>query len=183
MFGKSKKGQAAMEYLMTYGWAILIIVIVLAILMYYFTSIKPPETCIFAQPGFRCDVKKPVIVSEDGTNDVYVIFRLDNQQGQSVIIKGYLCTTKSAGDVKKADFYTVSGIDPIPSGGSFEFSEENTDFGAKVYCVDDTGATVVMTPNSDFKGTLGILYNYHQEVSGAPERMATATLTGTVLAE
>ena len=38
MFGK--KGQAAMEFLMTYGWAILIVTIVVSFLNYY-GSVNP----------------------------------------------------------------------------------------------------------------------------------------------
>jgi hypothetical protein len=49
-----RKGQAAMEYLMTYGWAILVIVIVLAALLYLGVfNVQPPETCMFS-PGLSC---------------------------------------------------------------------------------------------------------------------------------
>jgi len=174
--GRTRKGQAAMEYLMTYGWAILFIVIVLAILMYYLGQLRPPETCSFFEPGFSCDVKKPVIVSEAGTNDVYVIFRLDNQHGQAVDIKGVLCTTKSRGDIRKDEAYAVSGL-RLVSGSSHEFATD------KIYCIDDKGERVVLGSNANFKGTLAVVYNYVDEVTGAPERMATATLTGTVLEE
>ncbi|MFP4116751.1 MAG: hypothetical protein ACLFTY_01920 [Candidatus Aenigmatarchaeota archaeon] len=46
MFGK-KKGQAAMEYLMTYGWAILAVVIVGGVLYYYgvFEPDLPNQGC------------------------------------------------------------------------------------------------------------------------------------------
>ncbi len=172
-----KKGQAAMEYLMTYGWAILVIVIVLAFLMFYLNSLRPPETCSFFEPGFSCDVKKPVLVSETGTNDVYLIFRLDNQQGQAVDIKGVLCTTKSSGDISKGDAYDVTGLRMV-SGSSHEF-----DTTEKIYCLDDNNERVILAPNADFRGSLAIVYNYVNEVEGAPERMAVATLTGTVLEE
>ncbi|MCX6777790.1 MAG: hypothetical protein NT157_02800, partial [Candidatus Micrarchaeota archaeon] len=49
-----RKGQAAMEYLMTYGWAILVIVIVLAALLYLGVfNVRPPEICTFS-PGITC---------------------------------------------------------------------------------------------------------------------------------
>jgi len=48
---KPKKAQAAMEFLMTYGWAILIVVVVLGALI-YLKVLSPdkmmPEKCIFA---------------------------------------------------------------------------------------------------------------------------------------
>ncbi len=52
MLGKFK-GQAAMEYLMTYGWALLVIVIVIAVLM-WINPFKAPPQCIFDEPGFAC---------------------------------------------------------------------------------------------------------------------------------
>ncbi|MFH0818177.1 MAG: hypothetical protein V1909_06125, partial [Candidatus Micrarchaeota archaeon] len=49
-----KRGQAAMEYLMTYGWAILVIVIVLAALLYLgIFNVKPPEVCTMPA-GMTC---------------------------------------------------------------------------------------------------------------------------------
>ena len=53
MVGK-KTGQAAMEYLMTYGWALLVIVIVIAILL-IMNPFSAPQSCKFDQIGFACD--------------------------------------------------------------------------------------------------------------------------------
>jgi len=51
-----KKAQAAMEFLMTYGWAILVVLAAIGALA-YFGVLSPskhiPETCIFAQ-GIAC---------------------------------------------------------------------------------------------------------------------------------
>ncbi|MEM3454957.1 MAG: hypothetical protein QXF07_00015 [Candidatus Micrarchaeia archaeon] len=57
----NKKGQAAMEYLMTYGWAILIVLAIMAILVYL---VRPQqiETCQVAQP-FQCEQDKYTINS------------------------------------------------------------------------------------------------------------------------
>lgn len=52
----AKKGQAAMEFLMTYGWAILVAIITIGALA-YFGVLNPkfgPDTCIFSTPGFAC---------------------------------------------------------------------------------------------------------------------------------
>ncbi len=55
MFG-NKKAQSAMEYLMTYGWAILIIAIVLAALfsLGVFSSSSFTGTVCVASSGFLC---------------------------------------------------------------------------------------------------------------------------------
>ena len=51
-----KKGQAAMEFLMTYGWAILVVLAAIGALA-YFGILSPsrhiPESCIFQQ-GIAC---------------------------------------------------------------------------------------------------------------------------------
>lgn len=53
MFNKNRKGQAAMEFLMTYGWAILAAVIVIGVLA-YFGVFSPgklvPEACTLSAP-------------------------------------------------------------------------------------------------------------------------------------
>ncbi|MBW2985446.1 hypothetical protein KY313_02210 [Candidatus Woesearchaeota archaeon] len=51
-----KKGQAAMEFLMTYGWAILVVLIAISALA-YFGVLNPakflPESCVLL-PGLSC---------------------------------------------------------------------------------------------------------------------------------
>lgn len=66
-----KKGQAAMEFLMTYGWAILVVLAAIAALA-YFGVLDPgkllPERCQFPA-GFDC-IGKPGI---DGTSEEITI--------------------------------------------------------------------------------------------------------------
>ena len=51
-----KKGQAAIEFIMTYGWAILVVLVAIAALA-YFGVLSPsrflPEQCLF-EPGLAC---------------------------------------------------------------------------------------------------------------------------------
>ena len=53
--GRTRRGQAAMEFLMTYGWAILIMLVVIAVLFYLgvFTGGSVPKRCILPA-GFTC---------------------------------------------------------------------------------------------------------------------------------
>ncbi|MEM5782050.1 MAG: hypothetical protein QXD43_02530 [Candidatus Aenigmatarchaeota archaeon] len=76
------KGQTAIEYLMTYGWAILIILIVAGVLAYY---------GIFAPSGFLAptargfgtlQVRSPWSISTDGT----ITLDVENRVGQSINI-------------------------------------------------------------------------------------------------
>ena len=76
-----KKGQAAMEFLMTYGWAILVVIAAIAALA-YFGVLDParllPERCS-APAGMDC-IDKASIVGEnsDAANDGTLTFALRN---------------------------------------------------------------------------------------------------------
>jgi len=80
------KGQTAVEYLMTYGWAILIILIVAGVLAYY---------GIFAPAGFlgpsskgwtQVAIMQPWVVDSAGTLQMQV----ENRVGQDIIITGVM---------------------------------------------------------------------------------------------
>ncbi len=62
---RGKKAQAAMEFLMTYGWAILIILIALGVLFYLGVfNPKTPSTCIAAAPLSCTDIKADSITQK-----------------------------------------------------------------------------------------------------------------------
>ena len=170
----NKKGQAVMEYLITYGLALFVILIVLGILVaVVIPSLKAPEECQFTQPGFNCNQKQHVIVSGTG-DEVSVMFYLGNDQGAAVNVLGVLCTTDSSGNIDK------STID-APDQGEFQLAsgagEEVT-----VACIDGNDQAVVLTPNSNFRGTVAVVYERVDDMEDAPTRLAVATVAGTVQA-
>ncbi|MCC7574234.1 hypothetical protein KO361_01450 [Candidatus Woesearchaeota archaeon] len=75
---KKKKGQAALEFLMTYGWAFLVILIVIGAFV-YFDVLNPakliPPRCSFPA-GFTCD---EFAVKDDG-----VEFTIVNRLGYTI---------------------------------------------------------------------------------------------------
>ena len=84
------KGQTAVEYLMTYGWAILIILIVAGVLAYY---------GIFAPSGFlaptargfgNLGVQSPWIVTPGGDN---ITLTIQNKVGQTINITDIYAVT------------------------------------------------------------------------------------------
>jgi hypothetical protein len=166
-----RKGQAAMEYLMTYGWAFLVILVVLAILAYYLSTIQIPETCLFMQSGFGCE--QHLLVSEAGTNSVFLLFELENQQGQGINVTRVKCTEET-GEITKPG--------PIESGPVKINAGQGQEFTVK-YCVDESGNTISLNPNSNFQGTIAVWYNYQNDLTGAPERLATASVSGKVVGE
>ncbi len=183
--GKSFRGQAVMEYLITYGLALFVILIVLAILVaVVLPSLKAPETCQFNQPGFTCNVKPHTLVA-DTDNNVRLLFQLDNTQGKSIILKGVLCTVAPAANVRKSDIDTAGFTEkPMAAGESVTIGGPSADITNAVDCKEADGTTdVKLAPNSNFRGSLGVLYRFAEDQPDAPDRLAVATLTGTVQAE
>jgi hypothetical protein len=83
-----KKGQAALEFLMTYGWAILVVLVVMGALS-YFGVLNPtnllPEKCAL-EIGLDCT---DYIVTDGGTgtnNDDEIKIKLTNGRGKDVYI-------------------------------------------------------------------------------------------------
>ena len=180
--GGSFKGQAVMEYLITYGLALFVILIVLAILVaVVLPSLKAPETCQFTQPCFTCNQKPHVLVA-DSNNDVRILFQLDNTQGKSVNVLGIICTTAPVGNVRKSDITegepTGTPIQ-LAAGQSMELGGLNEE----IECIDESGTTARLAPNSNFRGSVGVLYKFAEDLDEAPSRLAVATVTGSVQAE
>ncbi len=190
--GGYRKGQAMMEYLMTYGLALFIIVVVIGILVaVVLPMLNPPDSCNFTQPGFSC---KKVVVADNQSStagDTKIVFQLNNEAGRGVSIFKVLCTEAPIGNVQMGMMsvppYTWSISDPglaIAAGGSKSFgSLTASDVKAKIICLKQDNTPVTLAVNSNFKGTLAIEYKYDDDVTGAPHRIATATITGTVLGE
>ena len=93
---KSRKAQAAMEFLMTYGWAILVVLVAIGALA-YFGVLSPekllPEKCIVATgSGLFCDKN---LVTADAAGDK-VTMRLKNILTDPLVITsiavGTTCT-------------------------------------------------------------------------------------------
>src|SRR3989338_4683684 len=84
MFRKSGKGQAALEFLMTYGWAILVVLIVIGALA-YFGVFNPsnllPERCAL-QSGLEC---KDWFISATSKT---LTLSVTNGMGEGIVIKG-----------------------------------------------------------------------------------------------
>ncbi len=114
------RGQSAVEYLMTYGWAILVIVVVLAILFLFnvFNGGALSTGSCQSFSNFACT--STPILSGDG----YLSVDLGNY-GSEVIATGIACTNSSASapvsftplqniDMQSSLSYAVSVLCPIP---------------------------------------------------------------------
>ena len=183
-----KKGQAVMEYLITYGLALFVILIVLAILVaVVLPSLQAPETCQFTQPGFSCSTKKHALVFDEADNNVKLLFQLDNQQGKGVKMTGVLCSSEPPANVEKREVIPLeeygSTNQTLAAGQSITFGSAEATVKGNIVCKNEDATDVVLTPNSNFRGSLAITYKYEDDIPGAPERLAVATVTGIVQAE
>ncbi len=179
------RGQAAMEYLMTYGWAILVILIVLAVLAFYLPQfLRAQDQCAFAQPGFTCGDVRPFI--QNTGNTVNLRASIFNQNGQAIHIQRVLCTADAPGNVNSVwgevpaegtitSAPSVTTLDPA-SGARMEVNVNCYRGGSGT----NRGSALNLAKNNEFRGYLFIWYNFGNENPALVTRQVQATITGTV---
>lgn len=144
---KATKAQSAMEYLMTYGWAILIIAVVLAALdlLGVFNGSAFVGTACLATPGYTCS--NPVLATNGMLN-----FTFEQSTGQTLTNVYFACaaTPNSIGlPTVSPNTYpnTSSTISTFASGATEQVSIPN--------CYTATGAALTSTPiGTPFGGTI-----------------------------
>jgi len=99
-----------MEFIMTYGWAILVVLVMISALA-YFGVMNPnkylPEKCIFSA-GFNC---RDFIIQHNGGN-LQVLFKLDNKAGDNIVLQSVNATINWKG-TPYSDL--ACGIVPLPA--------------------------------------------------------------------
>ena len=154
------KGQTAVEYLMTYGWAILIILIVAGVLAYY---------GMFAAAGFlgpsskgwtQIAVMQPWVLDTAGN----LQFQIENRVGQDIIINGV-----------KADSGQTATTDCTPSGFTFPTSTitAGTKYPGSALMALDCAGTAGGASGSSYTITVAISYSV-----GTTNLTQTGTLSG-----
>ncbi len=134
------KGQSAMEYLMTYGWAIVIVIIVAAALVALgFFDIPTPE----AATGFEIGAPAAGSWNLDGSDGTFT-FRMTSSKAYNIQITA-LAVTNDAGIACTGE--QVNGVDPTVTPVSVA-----------------TGQTIAVTANCTSLG-LGAGSNYNLNVA------------------
>ena len=144
------KSQAAMEYLMTYGWAILIIALALGVL-YSLGILNPsaltPQVCSLSAPFFCFNQ----YLGSSGD----LTFTLAQGSGSTIIINKIACVDNSLlgnnGLPKDQKYWSNGWLTSIPSGSSATF---------KVKCYASNGNSYTGKIGSTFFGTLLINASY-----------------------
>ncbi|MDD5337578.1 MAG: hypothetical protein PHS02_03790 [Candidatus ainarchaeum sp.] len=165
-FGK-KKGQAAIEYLMTYGWALLVIAIVIVALYVIMQNQVRSDKCI-ASTGFTCDVPQVYV---DSSGNAFMSVRFYNDQLQGIKVKKVTCTTNPSNQADPALVDLLSPPQEIPNGfnGNFTMACKN-------------GATPVkFAAGQQFNGYLIVWYNYDNDPNPDVFRKTDASASTTVV--
>ena len=139
---KSFKGQAALEFMMTYGWAILVVLAAIGALS-YFGILNPsrftPDTCL-SSSGFACP-GKPIVTGGLAAGDGNVTFSLVNGLGYKVNLNTtantYLTLTPAALWAGCVNYICIQGNTSCTTTG--------------IDIEDGSGATVRLT-NCTFTG-------------------------------
>ena len=153
---KNKRAQAAMEFLMTYGWAILVVLLAIGALA-YFGVLDPsrllPESTTF--PGPISNVDNALI--DDATNSIEVA--LVNNKGVAINLPLTGSLTADAGTTCVLDAPPIAAVyngaavtttTQIPQGATFLLTFD---------CVDLATAPPLGTK---FKATMSFNYNNTQ---------------------
>lgn len=145
-------GQSAIEYLMTYGWAVLVIVVVLAILFLFnvFNGGGAPNTCQ-SLSNFAC-VSTPVLNSSG-----WLGIELGNY-GQETVATGIACTNSSAS--------APSSFSPLPNIDM----QNSLSYQLSIKCPVASGAI-----GSRFNGAVWLQYE-SGSVSGLVEKVASVSI-------
>jgi len=177
---KDLKGQAMMEYLMTYGFAIFVIVVILAALAFYLPQfINTPATCLFDKTEFDCQERPPGLVG--GADDsVNLVIKIQNNDNRAVVLTRVLCTTAPKGEINK----NMGGVVVLNPNQTISAGASTPEVSPWVAfeCTGKDGATELsLAPNSEFRGHFAVWYRYKDDLPGIPERKAIAVVTGKVL--
>ncbi|MDP2749354.1 MAG: hypothetical protein Q8O89_00805 [Nanoarchaeota archaeon] len=101
----NKRGQAALEFMMTYGWAILVVIIAISALAYFGVMKSDrflPDSCLVG-PGIGC-------LSHKATTDTLTVV-LQNSLGQDILITNVAvtsCSYTTATTLKNGDKATLT---------------------------------------------------------------------------
>lgn len=155
-FMRKKKGQAAMEFLMTYGWAILVVLAAIGALA-YFGVLNPgnwlPSKCTI-HDGFTCQESK---VYNNGT-DTVVYLKVRNNLGfdadiNDIRLNSSTCTLSPANDDNGASGWSVLNDETAETNGVIQCtSPQNIGdrFKAKIRVIyNKAGETINHTASGD----------------------------------
>ncbi|VVC04461.1 Uncharacterised protein [Candidatus Burarchaeum australiense] len=166
-----------MEFLTTYGWAILIIVIVLAALAWlgvFNVTNKVSESCSI-QPELRCDPVRVVVSDNYGPVRLQTL-RITNYFPERILVGGIMCRTGAKGPVGSTvgDYKAPgAGVISIGPGSTAELVTTfgTVDWGVSCYSGDQDPAVpdVALEASAGDLLTTKIYIGYIKESDSNPD--------------
>jgi hypothetical protein len=169
---RTMKGQSATEQLITYGWAGMIIVVILGVLVYLgvFSINNSPDRCIF-QNGLFCKSHR---VYAESNNNLTVNIEIMNKFTKRISVTGILCSSESP---NPSTGYPDRGFAPVT--GVVINPEYSYQF--KITCYKRDGTFSAYAGN--FEGLVYVRYRETDDVGYgglAGDRMKIANLFGRI---
>lgn len=156
------RAQAAMEYLTTYGWALLIIFIVIAALV-ALNPVSTPTACRFDQVGFGC----PNLPTMDTNGRLYM--RVSNMHNNDIVVLGMVCTeNKTSTPPAIGNMYTGN-----LARQSYISVNENP---YRVVCKRADGS-YSYKQGEEFSGRLWMKYKNAEDPASYPPRVTSASIS------
>jgi len=162
------KGQAAMEYLMTYGWALLVIVIVIAILL-IMNPFSAPQSCKFDQIGFACD--NAVVTATGG----FLLMGITNGNNNAINVTDVQCTSSKSTSAPPPMAAGFAANTVIARQGTLMINKTSP----RTTGTKCTGAST--TAGTDFSGKIWIFYKNIEDGADYPLRTASANIVTKVI--
>jgi hypothetical protein len=161
---KSKRSQSALEYMMTYGWAILIIVIV-AVILYSMGIFNPSSSITFTSSGFAPFTVSSSLCNNLGYKIAVIAGPIPNNANSLTISKVYLTSATGANTTTAS--YTLTNLVTLKSGQSATILIPNVACNAA---------------NVHYSISANIQYSYTVPTLGLQTVNTTGTVAGTSIA-
>jgi len=152
-----------MEYLMTYGWALLVIVVVLSALL-FINPFRAPEQCTFDTPSFVCG--KPLLTGDNSEPEQSGLLyaKITNGFSSGINVYGVYCTNSKDAQAAPAKSAPHKFI-PASNDCSLE----------AIRCTKANDAPI--SEGEDFSGKIYVYYSLLDDADSFPLRVASATLS------
>lgn len=181
------RGQAALEYLTTYGWAILVIVIVIVALAWlgvFGVQGQVPDRCAFQQ-GLGCVDLRISHLDNNGLDNKITSLVVRNDMGKTI----YFCDLKCTTDLKRgvAPAECTSNGPAIQAGSQARISRSDASLASMgEYCEENFGGAWVHStrqPGERYVGKILFYYSIAEDAgTGVKARMVDADIVSTVQA-
>lgn len=146
-----------MEYLMTYGWALLVIVIVIAILL-IINPFSAPQGCRFDQIGFGCE--NPLI-----TTGGKLYLSVINGNNNAIKVVKVVCTSDRTSTPPS---YGAGVSTDVPRQGNYTLDGKQ--------CMKDAATNVTLPVGGEFSGKLWVFYRNDEDGATYPNRTVSANI-------